>query len=66
MKHEAKEEKHKKTRKFNGHIYHLHGEEKMTKTGAESYAQHLRNRGNLVRIVKEPGEREWIVYVRRK
>jgi hypothetical protein len=59
------EHKHKKTRKFDGKIYHLHHEEIMSKVGAEGLAEHLRNRGRLVRVVKEPRHDEWLIYWRK-
>jgi hypothetical protein len=62
----AGERKHKKVRKFGGVAFHLHGEEKMTKTGAEAAARWYRNRGYNVRVVKEPHHSEWLIYCRKK
>jgi len=59
------EHQHKKTRKFDGENFRLH-EEVGNKIGAEGLAEHMRNRGYLVRIVKEPKHNEWLVYTRRK
>jgi len=43
----------------------LWSEEIMNKTGAEALAEHLRNRGYLVRVVKEKIHNEWLIYYRR-
>lgn len=61
----AGERPHKKTRRFGGKIFHLHGEEQMSKTGAEAVKQHLENRGYHVRVVKEPHHNEWLIYTRK-
>jgi hypothetical protein len=66
-RHEFKEEKSdKRPRKFGGKVFHRYGTEKMTKSGAEAYAEHLRNRGYHARVVKEYGENEWLVFARKK
>jgi len=59
------EKPHKLTRKFDGKTFKLWSEEIMNKTGAESLAEHLRNRGYLVRVVKEKIHNEWLIYYRR-
>jgi len=61
----AGERKHKKVRHFNGLPYHLHGEEIISKTGAEATAQYWRNRGYHVRVVKERHHNEWPIYRRK-
>jgi hypothetical protein len=65
--HEKNERPHKKTRKFDNQTFKLYHEEIMTKTGADALAEHLRNHGYLVRVLKEPGNHsEWLIYYRRK
>lgn len=59
------EKPHKKTKKFDGKVYKLWPEEAMSKSGAEALAEHLRNRGNLVRVVKEKMHSEWLIYYRK-
>jgi len=61
----AGERKHKKVRHFGGLPYHLHGEEKMSKAGAEATARYWRNRGYSVRVVKERHHNEWLIYRRK-
>jgi hypothetical protein len=63
---EPGEKPHKRTKKFDDKTYRLYKEEIMTKPAAEEVAEHMRNRGNLVRIVKEPHHNEWLIYYRRK
>lgn len=58
------ERPHKRVRHFGGFPYHLYGE-RMNKTGAEATARHFRNRGYLVRIVKEKHHNEWVIYRRK-
>lgn len=60
------EKPHKKTKKFDGKVYKLWPEEAMSKSGADALAEHLRNSGNLVRVLKEHGHNEWLIYARRK
>lgn len=60
------ERPHKKTKRIDGKIYHLHKEEIMSKAGADGLAEHMRNRGYLVRIYKENGHNEWLIYYRKK
>lgn len=60
------EKPHKKTKKFDGKVYKLWPEEDMSKSGADALAEHLRNRGHLVRVLKETGHNEWLIYARRK
>jgi hypothetical protein len=60
------ERPHKKVRHFSGKPFHLHGEEIMSKSGAESTAEYWRNRGYLVRVVKEAKHNEWLLYARKK
>jgi hypothetical protein len=60
------EKPHKKTKKFDGKTFKLYHEEIMTKTGADALAEHLRNRGYLVRVLKELGHNEWLIYYRKK
>lgn len=57
----------KKTRKFNGKVYHWHKYESM-KTMAGGEARRLRDRGFSTRVVAQPGYGQggWNIYVRRR
>ncbi len=57
---------HKRTKRFDDKVYRLYHEEIMTKSGADEVADHMRNRGYLVRVVKEPNHNEWLIYYRKK
>ena len=61
-----KERPHKRIRKFDGKPYYRVGGEAMSKSGAEGSADYWRNRGYLVRIIKEPSHNEWLLYRRGK
>ena len=61
-----KERSHKSTRKFDGKVYYLMSGEATSKAGADGTAQYWRNRGYLVRIIKEPNHNEWLLYRRGK
>jgi len=63
---EPGEKPHKRTKRFDDKVYRLYHEEIMTKSGADEVADHMRNRGYLVRVVKEPHHNEWLIYYRRK
>lgn len=60
-----RERPHKKTRKFGGFVFHLYGE-RTSKAGAEGTARYFRNRGYMVRIVKEHHHNEYLIYRRKK
>ncbi len=60
------EKPHKRTKRFDDKVYKLYHEEIMSKSGADGVADYMRNRGYLVRIVKEPNHNEWLIYYRRK
>jgi hypothetical protein len=51
--------------KINGHNFKFYARINSGRFSAEKYAQHLRNTGNLVRILSL-GDRGYAIYVRRK
>jgi hypothetical protein len=62
----AGERPHRKTKKFDGLIFTLWDGEAMSEQAANNSATYWRNRGYLVRVVKEPGHPEWLIYRRKK
>lgn len=61
----AGERKHKKVRHFGGLPYHLWDGEAFSASAAKRSAEYWRNRGYLVRVVKEKHHNEWLIYRRK-
>lgn len=62
----AGERRHKMFKKFDGLTYTLWNGEAFSKKAAEDSATYWRNRGYLVRVVKELHHNEWLIYRRKK
>lgn len=62
----AGERRHPKIRYFDKLAYHLYDGEAFSEKAAQGSATYWRNRGYLVRVVKEKNHNEWLIYRRKK